>query len=554
MRALSGSRSLFVVCLGLTALLAALAVVQYRWSTRVAAADAQREREHLTSAAALFENEFNGVTTRAMQFLQRDAHEALNSGQALTDVPKLLADLYYLEVPEKGSQRVRRLTADGSFVAASMPEWMGASGCAGFVREDPPALISPVFDVVTTEGGGPRDTRVLRMFRRRMDECFAARIDQAYLRDKLFPQLIRKSFGETVVQEYDFAVVSSRGQGSPLYGAPVRADLRKPFFPLMAHLPMLPDAPFGPPPQAAGSAVLIQRMERASLKGLAAPDVLGLWVLEVAHKGIPMEAAFERTRRRNLLLSLGVELLVIGAIVFLVVGSRRMQRLADQKMRFVAGVSHELRTPVSAIAMLSRNQADGLVSGEKVKQYGELIHQQSRRLNEMVEQTLAYAGIHSGMRKPERNAIDLARLIQEAVTSRQEELSRRGFDVEIALPSDLPPVGGDGALLRTAFDNLLDNALKHAEGGRWIRVSARYVEEKKEVRLSVEDRGPGIDPMDQAAIFEPFSRGRAAVEAQIPGSGLGLSLVRSAAEAHRGSVTLVSEPGRGSTFTMHLPV
>jgi signal transduction histidine kinase len=85
-------------------------------------------------------------------------------------------------------------------------------------------------------------------------------------------------------------------------------------------------------------------------------------------------------------------------------------------------------------------------------------------------------------------------------------------------------------------------------------VSTGYAAPEKEVRISVEDRGAGIDAADQAEIFEPFSRGRAAVEAQIPGSGLGLSLVRSAAEAHRGSVTLVSEPGRGSTFTMHLPL
>lgn len=113
---------------------------------------------------------------------------------------------------------------------------------------------------------------------------------------------------------------------------------------------------------------------------------------------------------------------------------------------------------------------------------------------------------------------------------------------------------GDAELLRTAFDNLLTNAQKYAHSGRWIRVSAVYSAPEKEVRIEVEDRGAGIEPADQAEIFEPFSRGRAAMDAQIPGSGLGLSLVRSAAEAHLGSVTLVSEPGRGSSFTMHLPV
>jgi signal transduction histidine kinase len=102
-----------------------------------------------------------------------------------------------------------------------------------------------------------------------------------------------------------------------------------------------------------------------------------------------------------------VEALLAAAIVFVMIGARRMQLAADQKMRFVAGISHELRTPVSAISMLSRNQADGLVAGaDRVKQYGELIHQQSRRLSEMVEQTLQYAGVHSGLKRPERQQID----------------------------------------------------------------------------------------------------------------------------------------------------
>jgi two-component system phosphate regulon sensor histidine kinase PhoR len=224
-------------------------------------------------------------------------------------------------------------------------------------------------------------------------------------------------------------------------------------------------------------------------------------------------------------------------------------------MRFVAGVSHELRSPVSAISMLSRNQADGLVAGDdKVRQYGELIHQQSRRLNEMVEHALQYAGIHSALRRPANDEVDLRRVIEETLDERREALDRAGFAVEVAVSPDLPPVMGDARLLRMALDNLLSNAQRHADSGRWIRVTASYSASEKQVRISVEDHGPGIEPADQAEIFEPFCRGRAASEAQIPGSGLGLSLVRSAAEAHRGSATLMSGPGRGSTFTVHLPV
>ncbi len=353
---------------------------------------------------------------------------------------------------------------------------------------------------------------------RRPNACFLARVDQTYLRDSLFPQLIRQSFGGTLLTEYDVAVVSRNRPQDALYGWPMRSDFRKLFFSIGPHR-------------------------------------LAIWELQVGHKRGPLQAVLLRQRRRSLMPVQGGQVLLLVAIIFLLIGARRMQRLADQKMRFVAGVSHELRTPVSAIAMLSRNQADGLVVGaERVKQYGELIHEQSRRLNEMVEQTLQYAGIQSGLLRPAKDRIDLRRLIQEAVDARREELARGGFEVEVVVSPDLPELLGDAKLLRTAFDNLLSNAQKHAGEGRWIRVSGSCSASGKEVRFSVEDRGAGIDLADQAEIFVPFCRGRAAIEAQIPGSGLGLSLVRGVAEAHRGTVTLVSEPGRGSTFTLHLPV
>jgi signal transduction histidine kinase len=156
--------------------------------------------------------------------------------------------------------------------------------------------------------------------------------------------------------------------------------------------------------------------------------------------------------------------------------------------------------------------------------------------------------------RPLYDQIDVRSLIREAVEERRAELERNGIAVEMAVGGDLPPVSGDAKLLRTAVDNLLGNAEKHAAAGRWIRVTAAYSADEKEVQVSVEDRGAGIDPADQREIFEPFSRGRAAVDAQVPGAGLGLSLVRSAAQEHRGTVTLVSQPGRGSTFTLHLPV
>ncbi len=553
---LAGSRSLIAIGGALLVLLAALAAVQYRWSTRVAAADAQREKEHLDSAAALFANEFNAAIEQAFAFAQNNARAALESGERLGPPPKVIGDLYYLETPARGAPKAQRLGAAGHFSPSPVPEWVPASRCASFAILQPPALVVPVYDVITTESQGPDGARIRKAFRWKQNRCFVARIDQGYLRDTLFPKLIRESFGATAVGEYNFAVVPAGRPGEPLYGTPVHADVQKPFFAITGPIAIGGPLPTGD--RVFHQGVFIQQLETRATGGQATTaDLLGpgIWQLEVAHKGRPLAAAFEHTRQMDLLLSLGVELLLVTAIVLLVIGARRVERLADQKMQFVAGVSHELRTPVSAISMLSRNQADGLVAGpDKVKQYGELIHQQSRRLNEMVEQALQYAGIHSGLRRPARNELDLGQLIRETVEVRRTELARAGFEVEMALSPDLPPVSGDARLLRMAFDNLLNNAQKHAAAGHWIRVSAAYSAAEREVRISVEDRGGGIDPADQAEIFEPFCRGQAAVAAQIPGSGLGLSLVRSAAEAHRGSVTLVSAPGGGSTFTMHLPV
>lgn len=551
-----GSRSLLAICSVLVFLLAALAAVQYRWSTRVAAADAQREKEHLDSAASLFATEFDSIAGQAVAFLQNDAWAALKAGERPAPVPKAIDELYYIDFAAQSAPEVRRLTAEGLFSPSPLPPWITIPRCAMVAIEQPLALVVPVYEIATRESRDAAETRILKTLRWRPDRCFVARIDQNYMRGSVVPQLIRQSFGDTAAREYDFAVVSLSRPHETFYGAPVRADLRKPFFSISNPL-AAPKAPFAGSPPPGERAVFVQRLQtvrpgEAPMADLYGP---GIWELQVAHKGVPLAAAFEQTRRWDMLLSLTVELLLAAAIVFLIIGVRRIQRLADQKMRFVAGVSHELRTPVSAIAMLSRNQADGLVTGpERVKQYGELIHQQTRRLNEMVEHALQYAGIQSGLRRPAKDEVDLRGLIQEAVDARREELARGGFEVEIALGQDLPPVPGDAKLLRTAVDNLLNNAQKYADSGHWIRVSAIYSAPEKELRISVEDHGAGIVPADKAEIFEPFCRGRAAVDAQIAGSGLGLSLVRSAAEAHRGSVTLVSEPGRGSTFTMHLPV
>lgn len=531
-------------------LLMALAAVQYRWATRVAAADVQREQEHLDSASALFANEFNGMVGAAAGFLEAQAWPSMQARRPLQGLPKLISELYFLDF-SGAAPSVKRLGSDGVFVPMTLPRWIPIQRCGPWAIEQPPALITPVYDALAPARDGGE---IQRAFQWRPDRCFAARLDEDYLSRTLFPELMRRSFGPMAASEYEFAVASSVHPQNFIYGRVARTDFRKPFFSLRSEQGAEPVAASVPPGQ---STVRMLRMEAIVVNVRGAADLYGpgIWRLEIARKGAPLAEAFEHVRNRNLLLSAGVELLLLTAIVFLVMATRRAQLLADQKLRFVAGVSHELRTPSSSIAMLSRNLADGLVSGpEKVKQYGELIHQQSQRLNEMVEQVLQYAAVQSQLPPRAAQKVDVRDLVREAVAARRDELTAAGLEVVVEVSDKLPAVSGDPRLLRTALDNLLTNARKYADGGHWIRVSAEYCGPEKAVRISVEDRGGGIDAEDEAEIFEPFYRGRAAVEAQIPGSGLGLSLVRRAAEIHHGAVTLDSRRGLGCTFTIHLPV
>src|SRR5258708_12984858 len=116
------SRTLLIICCALAGMLALRAVVQYRWSTRVAAADFQREKEHLDSAASLFSSEFNETAGQAMLFLQNDAWAAVKSGERLAAVPKKIGEVCYLNIPDGGNREAQRLTAEGRFGPSPPPD------------------------------------------------------------------------------------------------------------------------------------------------------------------------------------------------------------------------------------------------------------------------------------------------------------------------------------------------------------------------------------------------------------------------------------------------
>jgi len=287
----------------------------------------------------------------------------------------------------------------------------------------------------------------------------------------------------------------------------------------------------------------------------------GRWVLMAKHRAGSLEAAVAAVRQRNLLVSSSVLLLLTMAIGLIVVSARRAQELARQQMEFVAAVSHELRTPVSVIGVAAGNLADGVVGDPaRVRKYGETIQGEARRLAETVERVLQLAGIAAGRAAAAQVPVQPSDLVHDSVGACQTEIEKAAVDVEIEIAENLPPVLGDVTALRSALQNLISNAVKYGGDARWLRVTARPDPGSRtpgpgtrNVVFTVEDHGLGIDAEDRKHIFEPFYRGRMAVSKQIKGSGLGLNLVARIAEAHGGRVTVTSEPGKGSVFTISLP-
>ena len=226
-------------------------------------------------------------------------------------------------------------------------------------------------------------------------------------------------------------------------------------------------------------------------------------------------------------------------------------------MSLLSSVSHELRTPLAVIDSAGYNLTKGVVKDpQRVAHYGSLIRKETRRLQDMVEQILEFAGVQSGKQQYELQPTNVNQVISDVLTSSQPLLTEGGYQLEADIAPDLPAVMADNPALARALQNLLNNAMKYGGENRWIGVTAQTAASGKkgnEVRLTVADHGLGISAEDQRHIFEPFYRGSEVKAAQIHGNGLGLSLVKNIVTAHKGRITVESSAGKGSQFTIILP-
>jgi signal transduction histidine kinase len=248
-----------------------------------------------------------------------------------------------------------------------------------------------------------------------------------------------------------------------------------------------------------------------------------------------------------------VLLILLGGIALTIRATDREARLAQAKSTFVANVSHELKTPLSLLSLFSEILELGRVNSEEKKnEYYRILRHESLRLNKIIDNILDFSKIEAGRKKYDFVDGDMAEVIQNVLSSYRYQINNSGFDVQTNIQPDLPPVLIDRDAMAQAISNLLDNAIKYSGKVKQLSITAKPV--GSDLCIEIADRGIGIPRAEQEKVFEKFYRVGNGLVHDVKGSGLGLSLVKHIIEAHKGTISIESDVGRGTRFTILLPL
>jgi|KBSMisStandDraft_5_1062788.scaffolds.fasta_scaffold08578_4 signal transduction histidine kinase len=264
--------------------------------------------------------------------------------------------------------------------------------------------------------------------------------------------------------------------------------------------------------------------------------------------------AFASTRNRLVyagLLGAFYATLVVG-VVYTARALYLQARLSRLKTDFVSLVSHELRTPLTSIRMFIETLALGRVKEpEQTQEVLELLQKETERLSAMIERVLDWARLESGRQRYRKDRLTAQQIVDASLDAFRAQRLDSQVDLRCQVAEALPVVEGDREALSGALLNLLSNAYKYSGGEK--RIELRAGARNGGVDIEVEDHGVGIAKRDRKRVFDRFYRVDNLLTRQTEGSGLGLSISRRIVEAHGGKLTVRSELGKGSTFTLHLP-
>lgn len=244
----------------------------------------------------------------------------------------------------------------------------------------------------------------------------------------------------------------------------------------------------------------------------------------------------------------------LGARHLLLLAEDRTEarRLEAIRRDFVVNASHELKTPVGALALLAETVGEAADDPEAVRRFAVRLQIEAARLSALVQDILQLSRVQAGKAPGELGPVAVADVVAEALDRVRTTAEAHGLTVEAG--GDPATVLGHHDLLVTSVRNLLDNAIAYSEPGTRIGVGTTVRPDEQMVEIAVVDQGIGIPAEAQSRLFERFYRVDPARSRDTGGTGLGLSIVKHVVADHGGEVTVWSEPGRGSTFTIHLPL
>jgi PAS domain S-box-containing protein len=230
--------------------------------------------------------------------------------------------------------------------------------------------------------------------------------------------------------------------------------------------------------------------------------------------------------------------------------------LERARSQFITNVSHQFRTPVTTLQLYAQLLQKTELP-EKSRCYLETIEDEIAWLTQLIQDTLEMTAIDSGKTVTAWEPISLSTMLQNTITRYQNRAETSGLNLmAMRLPPDIPTVRGDQARLTQAVAKLVENAITFTPSGRQVVLEAGTAEEKGRtwLTLAVRDTGPGISLEEQEKVFDRFFRGELAESGHTPGTGLGLSIAQEIVRAHGGRITVESQMGEGSTFTIWLPL
>jgi two-component system phosphate regulon sensor histidine kinase PhoR len=284
------------------------------------------------------------------------------------------------------------------------------------------------------------------------------------------------------------------------------------------------------------------------------PNALYKWILQMVPANYSeIERTVRNKRRTNLFFVILSMCLIFISLAVISRGWRRDRQLRQLKENFISNVSHELKTPLSLIRMFSEILVMGKANSEDKKQeYYRIINSESDRMSRLINNLLDFASLIRGIEYKHFEKTNIAQLVTKALEAYRYEVQKEGFQLNLMVDPGIPDSFADPNAITMALFNLLDNSVKYS--GENKQIDIRVDRTDGFVDLSVVDKGLGIPISEQQKIFDKFYRGSDPMIRRVRGSGIGLAITKHVAEMHGGQVLVESEPGKGSTFTLRIPI